>query len=253
MGEAEAAPLVPKARSTVGKSAELLDLLAEGVVRFSQLSRMTGHSNGTLHRLLKNLSDAGFVSQDPLTKNYHLSADILRLAAKMEGQNSRYVMVVSDEMYALRQITGETVCLCRLMGTRKTIVEELVSPHGIKFEYGRGYSSRFHSGATGVALMSHMPVEDLRYVLERVDLEMATSKTVMNTAEILARVDEARQLGYAISFGEVTPGTASISAPIHDGTGLYALTVVGPSMRFSPLEAVDQVMAAVKRIEERLR
>ncbi|MBZ6079024.1 IclR family transcriptional regulator [Microvirga puerhi] len=247
------APAPPKAMNMVGKSAQLLDLLAEGVSRFSQLSRITGHSNGTLHRLLKNLSDAGFVSQDPLTKDYFLSADLLRLAAKMESQFSRHVIVASDEMYALRDIIGETVCLCRRMGTRKAIVEEIVSLHGIKFEYGRGYSSRFHSGATGAALMSHMPVDDLRYVLERVPLEMETSKTVMNPAQILARVQEVTQIGYAISFGEVTPGTASISVPIQDGTGLYALTVVGPATRFYPLGAAEQVMAASRRIEARLR
>jgi DNA-binding IclR family transcriptional regulator len=246
-------PDTPKATNTVGKSAQLLDLLAEGVSRFSQLSRITGYSNGTLHRLLKNLSDAGFVSQDPLTKDYFLSADLLRLAAKMESQFSRHVMVASEEMYALRDITGETVCLCRRMGTRKTIIEEVLSQHGIKFEYGRGYSSRFHSGATGIALMSHMSAQDLHYVLERMPLERETDKTVMIPGEILARVQEVKQVGYAISFGEVTPGTASISVPIQDGTGLYALTVVGPATRFFPLGAAERVMAAARRIEARLR
>lgn len=253
MQQDETVPASPKATNTVGKSAQLLDLLAEGVTRFSQLSRITGYSNGTLHRLLKNLSEAGFVSQDPLTKDYFLSADLLRLAAKMESQFSRYTMVASEEMYALRENTDETVCLCRRMGTRKAIIEEVVSPHGIKFEYGRGYSSRFHSGATGIALMSHMSVEDLRYVLERVPLEKETDKTLMNPAQIMARVQEVKQVGYAISFGEVTPGTASISVPIQDGTGLYALTVVGPASRFFPQGAAEQVMAAARRIEARLR
>lgn len=249
----EAVPASPKATNTVGKSAQLLDLLAEGVSRFSQLSRITGYSNGTLHRLLKNLSDAGFVSQDPLTKDYFLSADLLRLAAKMESQFSRHAMVASEEMYGLRDITRETVCLCRRMGTRKTIIEEVLSPHGIKFEYGRGYSSRFHSGATGIALMSHMSAEDLQYLLARVPLEQETDRTVMDPAQILARVQEVRQAGYAISFGEVTPGTASISVPIQDGTGLYALTVVGPAARFFPAGAAEPVMAAARRIEARLR
>lgn len=101
--------------------------------------------------------------------------------------------------------------------------------------------------------MSHMAPDDLRYVLERVPLEMETSKTVISPSQILARVHEVGQVGYAISFGEVTPGTASISVPIQDGTGLYALTVVGPATRFSPLNAAEQTMAAARRIEERLR
>lgn len=246
-------PVAQKATSTVGKSAQLLDLLAGGITRFSQLSRTTGHSNGTLHRLLKNLSDAGFVSQDPITKDYFLSSDLLRLAAKVESQFFRHVMVASDEMYRLRNLTEETVCLCRRMGTRKTIVDEVVSPHGIKFEYGKGYSSRFHSGATGVALMSHMPTEDLSYLLERVAILQETDKTVLGVQEILARVHEARRVGYAISHGEVTPGTASISAPLHDGTGLYALTVVGPATRFFPQSAAESVLAAAERIAARLK
>jgi len=249
----EGPAVVQKATSTVGKSAQLLDLLAEGVTRFSQLSRITGHSNGTLHRLLKNLADAGFVSQDPLTKDYFLSSDLLRLAAKVESQFSRHAMVSSDEMYALRDLTQETVCLCRRMGTRKTIVEEVVSPHGIKFEYGKGYSSRFHSGATGVALMSHMSTDNLCYLLERVPMIRETDKTVVGAQEILARVDEAKRLGYAISHGEVTPGTASISVPLHDGTGLYALTVVGPASRFFPQSAAQPVLAAAERIAARLK
>lgn len=252
-GLAKVASASPKARGTVGKSAELLDLLAHGVSRFSRLARISGHSNGTLHRLLKQLSNAGFVAQDPLSKDYFLSTDFLRLASKLEGQFSRHAMVAMDEMHALRDLTGETVCLCRRTGARKAIVEEVVSPHGIKFEYGRGYSSRFYSGATGAALMSHMAPDDLRYVLERVPLEMETSKTVISPPQILARVHEVGQIGYAISFGEVTPGTASISVPILDGTGLYALTVVGPATRFSPLDAAEQALAAARRIEARLR
>lgn len=249
----ETGPVAQKATSTVGKSAQLLDLLAEGVTRFSQLARITGHSNGTLHRLLKNLSEAGFVSQDPLTKDYFLSSDLLRLAAKVESQFSRHVMVAAEEMYALRDLTQETVCLCRRTGTRKTIVEEVVSHHGIKFEYGKGYSSRFHSGATGVALMSHIPTEDLTFLLERVPILRETDRTVLGVQEILARVHEAKRQGYAISHGEVTPGTASISVPLQDGTGLYALTVVGPAARFFPQGAADPTRAAAERIAARLR
>ncbi|MCD1636475.1 IclR family transcriptional regulator [Martelella mediterranea] len=242
-----------KPQSSIRKSIDILFLLADGETRFSRIGKQLGFGNGTTSRLLKNLMDAGMVTQDPLTKDYFLSSDILKLSARVESSYMQVAIAALAEMEALRDETHETVTLCKRIGLRKVIVEEITSHHGIKFEYGKGYSSSFHSGATGIALMTHLRPQELSMLLESGPLEAETQATVIKPNEIAARIDAARRDGYAISFGEVTVGTASVSVPLDDGSGSYALTVVGPANRFHPQAAVTAVKEAVKRIEARLR
>lgn len=241
-----------KPQSSIRKSIDILFLLADGESRFSRIGKQLGFANGTTSRLLKNLMDAGMVTQDPLTKDYFLSSDILKLSARVEGSYIKVALAALAEMEALRDETHETVTLCKRIGLRKVIVEEITSHHGIKFEYGKGYSSAFHSGATGIALLTHLGPEELTMLLDNRPLEKETPSTIVTPDEITARIDAVRRDGYAISFGEVTTGTASVSVPLDDGSGAYALTVVGPANRFHPQAAAAAVMAAVKRIEARL-
>lgn len=241
-----------RAQSSIGKSVEILFLLADGETRFSRIAKLMGFGNGTTHRLLKNLVDAGMVAQDPITKDYFLSSDILRLSARVESSFMQIGLAAMPEMEALRDQTQETICLCKRVGLRKVIVEEITSRHGIKFEYGKGYSSAFHSGATGAALLSHLREPDLEMLIDKAPLIAETPQTVTERNAILARVSAVQRDGYAISFGEVTAGTASISIPLRDGSGCFALTVVGPSSRFFPKNVADEAAAAARRIEARL-
>jgi DNA-binding IclR family transcriptional regulator len=238
-----------KRQTTIGKGVEILHILAEGESRFSKIQKALGYGNGTTHRLLKNLLDAGLIVQDPLSKDYLLSNEILKLAAKIEDGFAHLSLIATREMERLRDSSEETVCLCKRVGLKKIIVEEVRSHHGIKFEYGKGYSSSFHSGATGIALLSHLAEADLEKLIERVELVQETPDTVVNKNQLRARVSEARQNGYAISFGEVTPGTASLSVPLQDGTSSFALTVVGPASRFFPKTMLAETQAAARRIE----
>ncbi|MGI3171106.1 IclR family transcriptional regulator [Pseudooceanicola sp. C21-150M6] len=242
-----------KPQSSISKSIDILFLLADGETRFSRIGKLLGYANGTTSRLLKNLIDAGMVTQDPLTKDYFLSSDILKLSARVESSYMQVSLAALPEMEQLRDLTRETVTLCKRVGLRKVIVEEITSPHGIKFEYGKGYSSSFHSGATGIALLTHLRPQELELLLGQGPLEQETPTTIVTPNEIDARIAAARRDGYAISFGEVTGGTASVSVPLDDGTGSYALTCVGPANRFHPQAAAAAVMEAVQRIETRLR
>ncbi|SMF36808.1 transcriptional regulator, IclR family [Tistlia consotensis] len=240
---------IAKRQTTIGKSVEILHILAEGETRFSNIQRALGYGNGTTHRLLKSLLDAGLIVQDPVSKDYLLSNEILKLAAKIEDGFAHISLIATREMERLREESGETVCLCKRVGLRKIIAEELASQHGIKFEYGKGYSSSFHSGATGVALLSLLDEAAVEKLLDKAELVQETPDTVIDRSRILARVAEARRNGYAVSYGEVTPGTASLSVPLQDGTSSFALTVVGPANRFFPKSMLEATLAAARRIE----
>jgi len=214
--------------------------------------KMLGYGNGTTHRLLKNLINAGLVIQDPLSKGYFLSSDVFRLAARIENSLFHVKMAALHEMEHLRDETKETVVLCKRVGLRKVIVEEITSPHGIKFEYGKGYSSQLHSGATGIALLTHLDEKNFHLIMEKSPPKADTKNTIVDVGQILAHVKAAIRDGYSISFGEVTEGTAAVSVPLMDGSNSFALTVVGPAARFYPQAAAETVKAAARSIEARI-
>lgn len=131
----------------------------------------------------------------PVSKDYLPSSEIPRLAAKIERGYAHITVVAKREMDRLRELSNETICLCKRVGLRKIVVEERTTFQGIKFEYGKGYSSSFHSGATGTVLLSLLDDETVEKLLDKFELVQETPQTIMEKGRILARVSEARQDG----------------------------------------------------------
>jgi IclR family acetate operon transcriptional repressor len=69
---------------TVRNAVLLLNLLSEGAAhqQLSDLSERSGLSLPTVHRLLRSLTVAGLVEQDPVSSRYGLGAELVRLSER---------------------------------------------------------------------------------------------------------------------------------------------------------------------------
>lgn len=242
--------------NSIIKGSRVLRHLANEVDRVSDLSKELQLSKSTVHRLLKSLEMSGMVMQDPLTRRYYLGPLILELAAQPGIAHHVLTLCAFSEMKRLRDLCGETVLLHIRCGVERLCLDELQSPEQIKYTGGgRGISEPIYTGSAGKVLLSKLPDAELHVILDNLTLILLTPSTITDKEALLTEVKKAREQGYAMSFGERTPGSASISVPISSYICPVALSVLGPDNRFSSkmMTCLDDIKLSAARISNKLK
>jgi DNA-binding IclR family transcriptional regulator len=212
------------------------------------LSRQTGLTTPTTHRLLKALESREFVSFDPASKLYTLGASIVRLAS-IVIKNSDIQTVVFPWLERLRLLTGETAALHWLVEHHRVCVLEFESRHPMRMISGTGKRYSLLRGAAGKALLANLDPAGVHAAIE----EAETLDSAILDKELLT----IREQGYAMSFSEVVVGANAIAVPILNllGQPIAAINITGPEYRLDA-EAmkryVDPLLEAVSDIQSRL-
>ena len=106
-------------------------------------------NKATAHKVLKSLESTGLAMQDPVTRQYSLGPLIHQIAADPVQIHQDLVRRVYPRMVYLRDATKETIGLQLLVSSRRLVIEELPSPHALKFAGGVGLAGPVFSGASG--------------------------------------------------------------------------------------------------------
>ena len=199
----------------------------------SELSKLTGLTVSTTHRLLKALQGRGFVVLDPTTRRYSIGLAVIRLAGIILDREDVHTMTV-PYLREIRDITGETATLHWLVDTHRTVIAEFESPYPMRMTSGLGRTYPLHSGAAGKAILPFVRPEELEAVLEEA-AEDSWPNQKRSRKALLADLEEIRERGYAMSVGEVVAGASALAAPVKDAGGhaLASLNVTGPVDRWT--------------------
>jgi DNA-binding IclR family transcriptional regulator len=232
--------------NSIVKSADILRILSDGTDRISDLSLRLGLSKGTMHRWLKSLEISGMVMQDPITRRYYLGSLILNLASKPIIAHQNLILCAFEEMRRLRDLSRETVILHIRIGLERICLEELQSLENIKYTAGKGFVTPIYTGSAGKILLSELEDNELQLLMKNIHLVPIGPNSITDKKMLLQELKNARKQGYATSFGERIPGSASISVPIKNYICPVALSILGPDNRFS----LEVIMGFLKEIKE---
>lgn len=201
----------------------------------SELSRSTGLSTSTVHRLLAAMQANHLVRQTG-TKQYGLGPLLLQLANS--GAMPRTLREVAlPFMTDLRDEFDETVGLHELLRTGQRIVAAQVESHQ---ELRRTYTDigvpiRLVYGGPGKAILCGLPAAERGSHLVD-DIDPITADTTVEVAEVERELQIARTRGYAESRGQRTVGISAVAAPVFDHTQ-HVVGAIGasvPGVRMSP-------------------
>lgn len=200
------------------------------------LARETGLSKSAMHRLLQEWTAGGIVTLTP-GGGYAPGVNMVRLAARvMDRQPVR--MLARPQLVALHGRFNETVHLNIFDWSRYMLVpiDCIVSSHRVRFVIEIGEVLDPSYGATGKAVLAHLPEPVLRSILDRSQLAALTPATITDEARLRADLEEVRRQGYAISFGERTYHVVGIASALRDGHGQVVgeLSLCIPKERFDP-------------------
>jgi IclR family KDG regulon transcriptional repressor len=241
--------LMPSSKTiaSIARGADILKILSSGIDRISDISERLQLSKGTAHRFLKSLESSGLVIQDPITRRYYLGPLVLELASRPLIIHQNLTICAFEDMRYLRDLSHETVILHIRIGLERICLEELQSPENIKYAAGKGFVAPLYTGSAGKILLSELQDEELQLLIRSFRFKPVGPNTITNKEALLDELRKVRSQGYATSFGERVPGSASISVPIRGYVCPVAMSVLGPDNRFT----LDKMMDVLGGMKER--
>ncbi len=244
--------------STADRALDILGMFADDrpVVSGSEVAERLGTSRSTAYRYLQSLVASRFLEEAP-GGGFRLGLRVLELA-RLARRSYGLSDVAMPVMQQLAAQTRESVLLTRRVGDLVVCLDRAESvAHAVRISYERGSALPLNAGASALALLAWADPAETRALLERVELTSFTPATLTSVEALLDRLGEIRELGYAITRGEVDRDVLGIAAPIRDGRDVVvaAVSVAAVASRVPPArqdEIVDAIRDAASRISERL-
>lgn len=236
--------------SSVGNALRLLLMFRDKPrIRLSDAASALGVSTSTAHRLLAMLQSYDFVRQEQEMRTYVLGPVLLDIG--LSAVRNMDIRALARPILAdLARRLDETVHLAVLEGMNVRYVLGAEGENQLRVADRTGQVLPAHTSAMGRALLADLPSDKLDKILGRL------ADQGVDIADLLARLDQVRDLGYALNFR--ADDVASMAMTVQDphGTTIAAINAVGPSSRMSKQDQkhiARQLHAAAAQIEEALR
>lgn len=213
---------------TLRRGLTLLRLLAshhEEGLRVSEVAQLAGLERATTHRLLTSLVAERFAERDPLTKQYRLGLEAMRLGLA-SLKRAPLIDAYRPVMQRMARLSGDTVFLLVRQGDWSVCLHREEGPFPVRvFSTEVGSVRPLGVGAAGLALLATLDDASLADYLER---HAATLKKYGHDRErLMTAVSRTRRLGYSETMNEFTEGVFGIGAVIPSPKGVFAAVSIG--------------------------
>lgn len=166
----------------------------------------------TAYRYVSALKQAGLVEEADSGGTYHLGTMVINLARNVPRK--RLQDIALPFMQQLSDQTGEAICLSTLHSYQGVCVERVEAQHTLRVSHDLGAIFPLHAGASGKILLAYLDRATQEKIIQDVGLKRFSSTTITDRKMLHAELAQIRKQGYALSDGEVIPGTFGIGAPV---------------------------------------
>lgn len=225
----------------------------------SEVAQKAGLDRGTAYRLLHTLREEGYVAPVPKTRRFRLTLKCLELGFTTLTQYSLRDLA-RPMLGQLLEDVADAASLGMLDGPDVVYVERRQGDLGGRLLERRvGARTRIYAAALGQAILAFEPVAVQRATLELSDRVKLSERTVTDIDDLLRRMGQIRERGWAFSDGENAYGLRTVAAPIFDADG-HAVAAVSATVAAEhwPVEeflhrAPPRVLAVARELSEGLR
>lgn len=220
---------------SVTMSARILGELANSAqpLGVTELARRLDESKARIFRHLATMKQVGFVSQENAGDDYQLGWNIYRLGVAASEQFG-LVRVANRHMTALRDQTQETTALAIPASGDALVAGSVQSERQIALSVKQGVVIGANSSAMGRVILAFSPAAVQKRVLSRT-LKAFSPFTIVDPAQLQARMDFARENWWEVAVNENAYGIATLAAPVFDDKNniLAAVAIVASSMNLT--------------------
>lgn len=207
------------------------------------IARAAGLDRSATQRAVYTLEVLGYLQRVPGTRTYALTSKVLQFsynyirANELIDKASPYLLDLSREL-------GETTNIQELDGHEIVFVARFPGRHLVNIDIVVGARLPALFTASGTAMLSRLPEQQVRDVLAQTRLEPMTHFTQIKPEKLTERIRAAARRGYAAIENETVLGDISIAAPItdHNGLAVAAINISVPTTRWT-MERVESDLA----------
>lgn len=199
----------------------------EGTVM--EIARALAIPQSSTSVLLKSLVGLGYLVQDRERKTFVPTAKLTRLGAwvaPMLAPNSA-VIALMDE---LGHTTGETIILGVLAGEVVRYIHVVPATTALRLHVGPDTARPVATSGMGRMLMSTLPAERVREIVQRHNTSERNPEHRLNLASVTRDLSGVRAAGYALSLNRITRGAGVVAVLLPSDEGpLLSLGIGGLS------------------------
>jgi IclR family acetate operon transcriptional repressor len=215
---------------SVERAFALLELIAasgSGSGTLTELAAMVNLPAPTVHRLLKTLVKMGYARQLP-GRGYVLGMRLRSLGDRVDHQ---FANAAKPHLQFLAQQIGESANLALLDSDMVVYIAQAPSPHAMRMFTEVGMRAYAHSTGVGKAMLSTLPSEQARKIVERSGMPARTGHTIVTWEDLSRELDSIRERGYAVDEEEQEEGVRCYAVPVHGLPVPMAMSISGPVFR----------------------
>jgi DNA-binding IclR family transcriptional regulator len=235
----------PPEHTVLGRSASIMAAFngAAQVLSLADLNKRTGLPKSTLHRLVDQLCQIGWLERDH--GGYRVGLRMFEIGT-LAVDGNRLHEAAFGHLQALAARTGLAAQLAILDQAEVVYLERIVVGP-IRLPTRRGGRKPAYCTALGKAIAAYD--DDAIDVVTSAPMPRKTAKTITEPAALWAELKRVRDTGVAIDRGEAYPELVCAAAPIRgSGRAIGAVSVTGPAgrMRWNVVaEAVRGTASAI--------
>lgn len=220
----------------------------------TEIGQRAGLDRGTSFRLVTTLCQLGYLASVPQSRRYRLTLKCLELGYTALAR-ADLNQLARQRLRELVPDVADAASLGMLDDTEVVYIER-IQGHLPQLNLDRRVGSRTgaYAAALGHAMLAWLPVDRQRDIIERSHRIKVSDKTLIRVDDLMARLRQVREQGYALSDGENAYGLRTVAAPVLDVdrtpmAGISLTIHAGRmSMREFAARAVPQVCAVAEEL-----
>ena len=233
----------------ISKAGAVLDILEQHKeASAADLAAALGEPLSSVYRLLQSLTTTGWVDRGSRRGAYRLGLSLMTIGGLVED----HLDIRDASLPSLRELvdaTNVTSFLCVRRGPRAVCLERIEGYAVQSLAMLLGGSLPLYAGAAPRALLAYLPVAEQRAILKDTGQQLRDDPPRPDDKDIIADIARIRAVGYSVSDGDVTPGIASLGAPVfnHRGEVQGALSLSGLRGQVLNPAGVDDTIELLRR------
>lgn len=244
--------------ASVGKAFAVLKSFSSEAfeLTLSEIAARADLDRGTAFRLIQTLTELGYLQGVPQSRRFRLGVACLDLGYTVLSRGSLRP-IVEPLLRDLVPAVGDAASLGILDGGDVIYLARVgagLDRH--KMDRRPGTRIPAYSAALGHVVLAHLPRDQQ---IERLELRprvKLSERTLTDLDALLARLDQVKKKGHAVSDGENAYGLRTLATPIFDAQGFVigGLSVTVDAMRMDMAafrdEALPRLMQATAQVQD---
>lgn len=225
-----------KTIASVEKAVKVIEYMARSDhdMGVTEIANGLNYGISATYHMLNTLRQCDVIEQDERTRKFKLGLKLWQIGLLAYRQN-HISSVLMPYLKKLKNLTGETANLIIMNGDRVVYIAQEESDRLVRMFTEAGATEQLHCTAAGKVLLSHKPKKTRELILDRIELDRYTDKTIVDKEEFARELDQVRERGYGFDNEERELGVSCIGAPVFNlnDEAIACITISGPTERFT--------------------